>query len=129
MAAVMIPALGRDFAESPLFNFAADLVRAHVRVAFRERPMDPPESAGAGFEELPRCEQLTIAETVCCRPSYREALSEALPESDGYDGWLQATIDVNVSDSEIGRRARELILACLARVAALRGDELAEEVA
>lgn len=130
MAATMIPALGRDFAESPLFRFASDLVRTHAAVAFRERPIDPPEfPAQPAFEGLSRREQLDIAETVCRQPAYRDALSEALPESKGYDGWLQATIDVNVSDSEIGRRARELILAYLARVAAVRGDDLAEEVA
>lgn len=130
MADAMIPAIGRDFAESPLFHFAAGLVRTHAAAAFRERPIDPPELAsGPAFEDLPRREQLTIAETACARPAYRQALEEALPESDGYDGWLEATINVNVSDAEIGRRARELILEYLSRVAAVRGDDLAEEVA
>lgn len=125
MATAILSPLG----SSELFDFAADLVRSHAG-AFCERPIDPPEfPAGPSFEELPRREQLDIAETVCRRPSYREALSEALPESDAYDHWLTLAIDANVDDAEIGRRARELILAYLARVAAVRGDELAEEVA
>lgn len=128
MADAMIPALGRDFAESPLFEFAADLVRSHAAVAFRERPIDAPEYAvHPAFEDLSKRQQLEIAETVCRRPAYREVLTEALPESDGYDRWLTLAVDVNCSDAEIGRRAREIILGYLARVADVRGDDLGEE--
>lgn len=115
---------------STLFDFAAELTRSHAAF-LRDDPcrVAPPEyTAGPAFEDLPRREQLNIAETVCRLPSYRSALTEALPESDGYDGWLSAIVDVNVSDAEIGRRARQLILGYLGRVAAARGDELAEEV-
>lgn len=114
---------------STLFDFAAELTRSHAAF-LRDDPgrVAPPEYAAApAFEDLPRCRQLDIAETICRRPSYHSALIEALPESDGYDGWLDATIDLNVSDAEIGRRARQLILDYLARVAAVRGDECAEE--
>lgn len=116
---------------STLFDFAAELTGSHAAF-LRDDPgrVAPPEYTGEpAFEALPRREQLGIAETVCRRPSYRSALMEALPESDGYDGWLTATIDVNVPDAEIGHRARELILAYLTGVAAVRGDDLAEEVA
>lgn len=116
---------------STLFDFAAELTRSHAATLLRDDPVrvsPPDEVDGLSFEDLPRREQFDIAETVCRQPTYRSALIEALPESDGYDGWLQATIDVNVSDAEIGRRVRELILAYLARVAAFRGDDLAGEV-
>lgn len=129
MAAAMIPALGRDFAETPLFRFASNLVRTHAAVAFRERPIDPPEPAGPAFSDLTRNEQLLVAETVCRQPDYQDALSEALPESAGYAGWLNAAVNASVDDAVIGRRAREIILQYLSRVAAVRGDELAEEVA
>lgn len=116
-------------AHSTLFDFAADLARSHAAF-IRDDParVTPPEYSPAlpAFEDLPRFAQLDVAETVCRRESYRAALTEALPESNGYDGWLQAIIDVNVSDAEIGRRARELILDYLGRVAAVRGDELSE---
>ncbi|HEX5419643.1 MAG TPA: hypothetical protein VFY39_06565 [Gammaproteobacteria bacterium] len=114
---------------STLFDFAADLTRSHA-ASLRDDParVAPPEygPAGPGFEELPRPEQLDIAETICRRPTYRDALAEAMPESKGYDGWLKLIVDARVSDSEIGRVARELILAYLGRVAAGLGDDLAE---
>jgi hypothetical protein len=132
MAASMIPALGRDFADSPLFDFAADLARSHAALlrddSARVAPSDEYD-VRPSFEDLSRRQQLEIAETVCRRTAYREALSEALPESDGYDGWLTVAIDVNASDAEIGRRAREIILDYLERVADARGDDLAEVLA
>lgn len=116
---------------STLFDYAAELTRSHAALLLRDDPVRvaPPEYGPerSAFEELPRREQLDIAETVCRRPSYREALLEVLPESDGYDGWLSAAIDANVDDAEIGKRARELILTYLGRVAAVRSDELVEE--
>lgn len=115
---------------STLFDFAANLVRVHAGVAFLERPINPPEfPAVPTFEDLPRRQQLDIAGTVCRRQAYRDALEEALPESEGYDRWLTLAVDANVADSEIGRTARELILSYLGRVATVRGDDLAEEVA
>ena len=112
---------------STLFQFAADLTRSHAAFLRDDQArVGPPDEPLPAFEDLPRREQLDIAETVCRQPAYRDALTEALLESDGYDGWLMATIDVNVSDAEIGRRARVLILAYLGRVAAFRGDDLAE---
>lgn len=117
---------------STLFLFAAELTRSHAAF-LRDDParVAPPEygTEREAFEDLPRSQQLDIAETVCRRPSYRAALIEALPESDGYNGWLEAVIDVSASDAEIGRRARELILDYLGRVAAVRGDDLVEDVA
>lgn len=114
---------------STLFDFAAGLARTHAAL-LRDDParVAPPDYAPAGpaFEELRRRQQLEIAETACRRTAYRAALIEALPESDGYDRWLTLTIDANVSDSEIGRVARELILSYLGRVAAIRGYDLAE---
>lgn len=128
MAAAMIPALGRDFADSPLFDFAADLARSHAAL-LRDDParVAPPDyDVRPTIGDLSKRQQLEIAETVCRRTEYREALSEALPESDEYDRWLTVAIDVNASDAEIGRRAREIILDYLERVAAVRGDDLAE---
>lgn len=114
---------------STLFDFAADLSRSHAAL-LRDDParVASPEyvPAGPAFEELPRRQQLEAAETVCRRASYRDALVEAMPESASYDGFLKLAIDANVSDSEIGRVARELILGYLGRVAAFRGDDLAE---
>jgi hypothetical protein len=117
---------------STLFNFAAELSRSHAAFLRDDPARVAPPGYGPerpAFEDLRRSQQLDIAETVCRRPSYHSALIEALPESEGYDGWLEAAIDVNVPDAEIGRRARELIVSYLARVAAIRGDELTEEVA
>ena len=54
------------------------------------------------------------------------ALLEALPESDGYDGLLKLAVDADVSDAEIGRTARELILGYLQDVGEFRGENLAE---
>lgn len=128
MAAAMIPALGWDFADSPLFDFAADLVRSHAALLLDdpERVAPPDYDVRPSFEDLSRRQRLEIAENICGRPAYRDALTEALPESDGYDGFLKLAIDVNASDAEIGRRAREIILDYLERVAAVRGDDLAE---
>ena len=96
----------------------------------RARPLDRSEYAEAldvpAFEDLPRSRQLRIAERLTRQGDYRAALVEALPESDGYDGLLKLTVDADVSDAEIGRTARELILAYLADVAAFRGDDLAQ---
>ena len=130
MAAAILPAPGRDTAGTSLFDFAADLVRTHASRVLCDRPLDPPEHAEAlevpAFEDLPRSRQLRIAERLTCQGDYRAALAEALPESDGYDGLLKLTVDADVSDAEIGRTARELILAYLADVAAFRGDDLAQ---
>ncbi len=130
MAATMIPALGRDTAGTSLFDFAAELVRTHPSRVLRDRPLDPPEYPDepelAPFEELPRSRQLRIADRLSRQTCYRAALVEALPESDGYEGLLKLAVDADVSDAEIGRTARELILAYLAEVAAFRGDDLAQ---
>ena len=130
MAATMIPALGRDTAGPSLFDFAAHLVRAHAALALRDRALDPldcPEVIEApAFEELPRSEQLRIAERLSRQATYRAALVEALPESDGYDGLLKLAVDADVSDAEIGRTARELILGYLQDVGEFRGENLAE---
>ena len=130
MAAAIIPALGRDTAGSSLFDFAANLVRTHAALALRDRPLDPldcPEVIEApAFEELPRSQQLRIAERLSRQAVYRAALLEALPESDGYDGLLKLAVDADVSDAEIGRTARELILGYLQDVGEFRGENLAE---
>ena len=130
MAAATIPALGRDTAGSSLFDFAAHLVRTHAARVLRDRPLDPPEYAEAleapAFEDLPHSQQLRISERLTRQGDYRAALVEALPESDGYDGLLKLAVDADVSDAEIGRTARELILAYLADVAAFRGDDLVQ---
>lgn len=132
MAATMIPALGRDTAGVSLFDFAANLVRTHAALVLRDRPLDPPdyqdEPELPAFEDLPRSRQLRIAERLTRQAPYRAALVEALPESDGYDGLLTLAVDADVSDAEIGRTARELILAYLADVGAVRGDELTEVI-
>ena len=133
MAATMIPALGRDTAGSSLFDFAASLVRTHAALALRDRPLDPPDYPevleAPAFEELPRSQQLRIAERLSRQAPYRAALLEALPESDGYDGLLKLAVDADVSDAEIGRTARELILQYVAGVAAFRGEDLSEVAA
>lgn len=130
MATAIIPALGRDPPGPSLFDFAANLVRAHAALALRDRALDPldcPEVIEApAFEELPRSEQLRIAERLSRQPAYRAALLEALPESDGYDGLLKLALDADVSDAEIGRTARELILGYLQDVGEFRGENLAE---
>ena len=130
MAATMIPALGRDTAGSSLFDFAASLVRTHAALALRDRPLDPPDYPevleAPAFEELPRSQQLRIAERLSRQVPYRAALLEALPESDGYDGFLKLAVDADVSDAEIGRTVRELLLTYLAEVAAVRSENLAE---
>ena len=130
MAATMIPALGRDTAGVSLFDFAANLVRTHAALTLRDRPLDPPEYPEAleapAFEELPRSQQLRIAERLSRQATYRAALVEALPESDGYDGLLKLAVDADVSDAEIGRTARELILRYLQDVGEFRGENLAE---
>lgn len=70
MADAMIPALGRDFADSPLFDLACDLARSHARVAFPERSIDPPEyDVHPAFETLSKRQRLEIAESVCRRGS------------------------------------------------------------
>ena len=130
MAAAIIPALGRDTAGVSLFDFAANLVRTHAALTLRDRPLDPPEYPEAleppAFEDLPRSRQLRIAERLSRQATYRAALVEALPESDGYDGLLKLAVDADVSDAEIGRTARELVLTYLAEVAAVRSENLAE---
>ena len=130
MAAAIIPALGRDTAGSSLFDFAANLVRTHAALALRDRPLDPPDYPevleAPAFEELPRSQQLRIAERLSRQAVYRAALLEALPESDGYDGLLKLAVDADVSDAEIGRTARELVLAYLQDVGEFRGENLAE---
>ena len=130
MATAIIPALGRDPPGPSLFDFAANLVRAHAALALRDRALDPldcPEVIEApAFEELPRSEQLRIAERLSRQPAYRAALLEALPEADGYDGLLKLALDADVSDAEIGRTARELILGYLQDVGEFRGENLAE---
>lgn len=130
MAAAIIPALGRDTAGSSLFDFAANLVRTHAALALRDRPLDPPDYPevleAPAFEELPRSQQLRIAERLSRQAVYRAALLEALPESDGYDGLLKLAVDADVSDAEIGRTARELILGYLQDVGEFRGENLAE---
>lgn len=131
MAAAILPALGRDTAGTSLFSLALDLARTQAG-QLRDNParVAPPEySERPAFEDLPRRRQLDIAETVCRREAYARALGDALPESDGYGAFLKLTIDPCVSDSEIGRTARELILAFLADVAAARGDDLAQVAA
>lgn len=128
MAATILPALGRDTAGTSLFDFALDLARTGAGL-LRDNAarVAPPEyTERPGFDELPYRRQLDIAETVCRREPYQRALGDALPESEGYERFLQLTIDPCVSDSEIGRTARELILAYLADVAAVRGDDLAQ---
>ena len=130
MATAIIPALGRDPPGPSLFDFAANLVRAHAALALRDRALDPldcPEVIEApAFEELPRSEQLRIAERLSRQATYRAALVEALPESDGYDGLLKLAVDADVSDAEIGRTVRELLLTYLAEVAGVRSENLAE---
>ena len=130
MATAIIPALGRDTAGPSLFDFAANLVRTHAALALRDRPLDPPDYPevleAPAFEELPRSQQLRIAERLSRQPVYRAALFEALPESDGYDGLLKLAVDADVSDAEIGRTARELVLAYLQDVGEFRGENLAE---
>ncbi len=130
MAAATIPALGRDTAGVSLFDFAANLVRTHAALTLRDRPLDPPEYPEAleppAFEDLPRSRQLRIAERLSRQATYRAALVEALPESDGYDGLLKLAVDADVSDAEIGRTVRELLLTYLAEVAAVRSENLAE---
>ena len=130
MAAAIIPALGRDTAGSSLFDFAANLVRTHAALALRDRPLEPPDYPevleAPAFEELPRSQQLRIAERLSRQVPYRAALLEALPESDGYDGFLKLAVDADVSDAEIGRTVRELLLTYLAEVAAVRSENLAE---
>ena len=133
MAAATIPALGRDTAGSSLFDFAANLVRTHAALVLRDRPLDPPDCPevleAPAFDELPRSQQLRIAERISRQGPYRAALLEALPESDGYDGLLKLAVDADVSDAEIGRTARELILQYVAGVAAFRGEDLSEVAA
>ena len=130
MAAATIPALGRDTAGSSLFDFAANLVRTHAALVLRDRPLDPPDCPevleAPAFDELPRSQQLRIAERISRQGPYRAALLEALPESDGYDGLLKLAVDADVSDAEIGRTARELILGYLQDVGEFRGENLAE---
>jgi hypothetical protein len=82
------------------------------------RAASPEDGPGRPFGDLSCTEQLDIAHTFCRQPAYRDAFIEALPESDGYDGWLKLTVDANVSDSEVGHAARALL-----------GDELAEVLA
>lgn len=130
MAAAIIPALGRDTAGVSLFDFAANLVRTHAALVLRDRLLDPPDCPevleAPAFEDLPRSRQLRIAERLSRQATYRAALVEALPESDGYDGLLKLAVDADVSDAEIGRTVRELLLTYLAEVAAVRSENLAE---
>lgn len=133
MAAAIMPALGRDTAGSSLFDFAANLVRAHAALVLRDRPLDPPDCPevleAPAFEELPRSQQLRIAKRLSRQVRYCAALLEALPESDGYDGFLRLAVDAAVCDAEIGLTARELILAYLGEVAAFRAEDLCEVAA
>ena len=80
MAATIIPPLARDTAGSSLFDFAANLVRTHAALVLRDRPLDPPDSPevleAPAFEELPRSQQLRIAERLSRQAVYRAALLE-----------------------------------------------------
>lgn len=131
MAATMIPALGRDFAEPSLFDFAIDLVRTHAGLVRDDPARVAPPVYGPerpSFESMPQAQRLEIAQMVSDRPGYETALQDALPESLGYDRMLRLALDNNRSDAEVGQRVRRLILDYLSDVAAFRGDDLAAEV-
>jgi hypothetical protein len=93
----------------------------------RIAPPDYYESAGGpAFGELPIGEQLEIAEGVCRREPYASALLEALPESEKYRSFLSLALERSVSDADLGKLARGMILDYLQAVAVVNGDDLAE---
>ena len=113
------------------FEYAVGLARAHAQLlqsGMRDDPhrVAPPEydPERPDFESLPFGQRLDAADVACRRDLYRRALIESLPESDDYEGWLGKLLNSAVSDAEIGRRAREIVVAYLQRVALKHAEDL-----
>lgn len=114
-------------------DFAFGLVRAQARLlqsGMRDDPnrVAPPDDGPepTPFESLPFGQRLDAAEIACRRTLYRNSLIEALPEWDGYEAWLAKLVNSSISDAEVGRMAREAVVAYLQRVALRHEESLSE---
>lgn len=84
--------------------------------------------AGPAFDQLGRLQQLDAIEIACRSPFYEAARLEALPESQEYAELLALMTDSCITDNEIGRRTREVLVSYMQACALKRGDDLAEFV-
>lgn len=91
----------------------------------RERHQERPAPA---FEDFSAVQQLDALEIACRNPFFVSCRVEALPESDDYLAFLDALTDSCVTNEEIGRRARDIVLAYVQACAQRRGESLAEFV-
>jgi hypothetical protein len=78
------------------------------------------------FEDYAMSEQLDAADIACRRERYRQARSDALPESDQYQAWLVKLMDSSESAEVIVREARQIVLAQLQASAELQGEDMAD---
>jgi hypothetical protein len=97
---------------------------AHVTPSFLAHgPLEPER---VPFEALPMERRLYIAEGACRRAPYAAALLRALPEDPGYELLLHTALDGTVSEQELGRSVREMLLAALQRIAHAHHEDLGE---
>lgn len=121
-------------ARSPLFDFAADMVRSHARmlqsgIADSPARTAPPSYHGHSFGDLSEREQLDLLGRLASRSSYwRDVLAEGLSESDRIDQLVKLALDPGASAGDVVRELREILTGYAEKVAAVRGDELTELV-
>lgn len=97
------------------------------RLADSPQRVAPPNEDGPTFGDISPREQLCALERLSSRSSYwREVLIEALAESNGVPALVNLALDPDASPLMVTNLLRELLSEYAQRVAAVRGDDLAE---